>query len=76
MIAKDNSIIINNHYKVVHGQYYLVWTCGFYNQNVAKMGKVHQFTTEIWFAIIILYNESKYERVIASQLKVSKTFVH
>ncbi|KAF9407389.1 hypothetical protein HW555_012578 [Spodoptera exigua] len=40
------------------------------------MGKVPEINSEIRFAIVVLHNEGKSERAIASQLKLSKTCVH
>lgn len=40
------------------------------------MGKVPEISSEIRSAIVILHNEGKSERAIASQLKLSKTCVH
>lgn len=62
--------------KVVNVPSYVVCTCGFYSQDILKLRKVRDISTKTWSAIIVLFNEWKSERVIASQLKLSKTCVH
>ena len=53
---------------------WLVWACRCYNEDILKWVKSTKLAVKLVLSVV-LHNEGKSERVIASQLKLSKTCV-